>query len=209
MTCCQLTQLRCSCLLISYTVIFFLLYFFCCWLLTIQLFRILWTFCEQAVWSDSSVNAVSSSIQDTLSAITRFCNGYGSHTVCAGRSSTGLRRISATRSSKFARRHPVRCHRQFFLECQKARSLDRSCFSFTHTTLFTLHCWPAAALRDLEWRSKIFNNTGRRTADLRVLLSASLYFSKRGAYWDRLCRDVVGRWLSRACTMAKRCILGL
>ena len=27
-----------------------------------------------------------------------------------------------------------------------------------------------------------------------VFLSASLYFSKRGAYWDRLCRDVVGRW---------------
>ena len=42
-----------------------------------------------------------------------------------------------------------------------------------------------------------------------LLLSASLYFSKRGAYWDRLCRDVVGRWLSRACTVAKRCILGL
>ena len=46
-----------------------------------------------------------------------------------------------------------------------------------------------------------------------TLLSASLYFSKRGAYWDRLCRDVVGRWLvgwlSRACTVAKRCILGL
>ena len=46
------------------------------------------------------------------------------------------------------------------------------------------------------------------------LLSASLYFSKRGAYWDRLCRDVVGRWslvgwLSLACTVAKRCILGL
>ena len=44
-------------------------------------------------------------------------------------------------------------------------------------------------------------------------LSASLYFSKKGAYWDRLCRDVVGRWLvgwlSRACTVAKRCILGL
>jgi len=39
-------------------------------------------------------------------------------------------------------------------------------------------------------------------------LSASLYFSKRCAYWDRLCRDVVG-WLSRACTVAKRCILGL
>ena len=28
-----------------------------------------------------------------------------------------------------------------------------------------------------------------------LLLSASLYFSKRGAYWDRLCRDVVGSWL--------------
>ena len=25
-------------------------------------------------------------------------------------------------------------------------------------------------------------------------MSTSLYFSKRGAYWDRLCRDVVGRW---------------
>ena len=44
---------------------------------------------------------------------------------------------------------------------------------------------------------------------LYVFLSASLYFSKRGAYWDRLCRDVVGHWLSRACTVAKRCILGL
>ena len=30
---------------------------------------------------------------------------------------------------------------------------------------------------------------------LTVFLSASLYFSKRGAYRDRLCRDVVGRWL--------------
>ena len=42
-----------------------------------------------------------------------------------------------------------------------------------------------------------------------AFLSASLYVSKRGAYWDRLCRDVVGRWLLRACTVAKRCILGL
>jgi len=45
-----------------------------------------------------------------------------------------------------------------------------------------------------------------RQTYLHVLLSASLYFSKRGAYWDRLCRDVVGRWLvgwlSRACTVA-------
>jgi len=43
---------------------------------------------------------------------------------------------------------------------------------------------------------------------LLTFLSASLYFSKRDAYWDRLCRDVVD-WLSRACTVAKRCILGL
>jgi len=41
------------------------------------------------------------------------------------------------------------------------------------------------------------------------ILSASLYFSKRGAYLDRLCRDIVGRWLSRACTVAKWCILDL
>ena len=30
-------------------------------------------------------------------------------------------------------------------------------------------------------------------------LSASLYFSKRGDYWDRLCRDVVGRWSLVGC----------
>ena len=32
----------------------------------------------------------------------------------------------------------------------------------------------------------------------RLFLSASLYVSKRGAYWDRLCRDVVG-WLVVGC----------
>jgi len=51
------------------------------------------------------------------------------------------------------------------------------------------------------------------SVSLVYFLSASLYVSKRGAYWDRLCRDVVGwlvgRWSSRACTVAKRCILGL
>ena len=31
--------------------------------------------------------------------------------------------------------------------------------------------------------------------DKSIFLSASLYVSKRGVYWDRLCRDVVGRWL--------------
>jgi len=40
----------------------------------------------------------------------------------------------SNRKQQVARRHPVRCHRQFFLECHKARSLDRSCFSFTLPT---------------------------------------------------------------------------
>jgi len=39
-------------------------------------------------------------------------------------------------------------------------------------------------------------SVGRRLAGESLpFLSASLYVSKRGAYWDRLCRDVVGRWL--------------
>jgi len=72
------------------------------------------------------------------------------------------------------------------------------------------------------WFSSLLNWNGkprtkywlRGSRSQPILLSASLYVSKRGAYWDRLCRDVVGRWLvgrwlSRACTVAKRCILGL
>jgi len=55
----------------------------------------------------------------------------------------------------------------------------------------------------------ISNDLDRPLTSFQPFLSASLYFSKRGAYWDRLCRDVVGRLLSRACTVAKRCILGL
>jgi len=35
----------------------------------------------------------------------------------------------------------------------------------------------------------------RHKRRLPCILSASLYVSKRGAYWDRLCRDVVRRWL--------------
>jgi len=59
--------------------------------------------------------------------------------------------------------------------------------------------------------SSMFQHLSTRNISSRSMhafLSASLYFSKRGAYWDRLCRDVVD-WLSRACTVAKRCILGL
>jgi len=36
---------------------------------------------------------------------------------------------------------------------------------------------------------------GHTASGIWTFLSASLYFSKRGAYWDRLCRDVVGRCL--------------
>ena len=39
---------------------------------------------------------------------------------------------------------------------------------------------------------------GVNLMSLTFLLSASLYVSKRGAYWDRLCRDVVG-WLVVGC----------
>ena len=60
----------------------------------------------------------------------------------------------------------------------------------------------------IDWCRSTNKSTWCIYAPHSVLLSASLYVSKRGAYWDRLCRDVVG-WLSRACTVAKRCILGL
>jgi len=36
---------------------------------------------------------------------------------------------------------------------------------------------------------------GNCSTNYRCFLSASLYVSKRGAYWYRLCRDVVDRWL--------------
>ena len=62
---------------------------------------------------------------------------------------------------------------------------------------------------NLNLRCKFWDFEKKTIFHARAFLSASLYVSKRGAYWDRLCRDVVGRWLSRACTVAKRCILGL
>ena len=90
------------------------------------------------------------------------------HTVWAGRSSTGLRHISATESSKFARRHPVRCHRQFFLECHKARSLDRSCFSFTLLTC-------CSSLNDIISRLMHIQTTPRFTITVSRLTLAVLY----------------------------------
>ena len=45
-----------------------------------------------------------------------------------------------------------------------------------------------------KWVNIFTNFFHHRVATPFYFLSASLYFSKRGAYWDRLCRDVVGRW---------------
>ena len=56
--------------------------------------------------------------------------------------------------------------------------------------------FPSSCDFDLHWnRSLITYAFNKLIAGLVVLLSASLYFRKRGAYWDRLCRDVVGHWL--------------
>ena len=62
----------------------------------------------------------------------------------------------------------------------------------------------ANAWRYILWTRHLWCQTGAHQISLLLslssllLLSASLYFSKRGAYWNRLCRDVVG-WLSRRC----------
>jgi len=50
-----------------------------------------------------------------------------------------------------------------------------------------LPCRPGGMLNHSNWLHS--RNVWNR------FLSASLHFSKRCAYWDRLCRDVVGRWL--------------
>ena len=77
----------------------------------------------------------------------------------------------------------------------------------------TLEEWRRTFSREQQCSCFRTRNTSCRTQSLSnatfSFLSASLYVSKRDAYWDRLWRDVVGRWLSRACTVAKRCILGL
>ena len=52
-----------------------------------------------------------------------------------------------------------------------------------------INCWWWSCL------SRIANHFSLLLPMHRDFLSASLYVSKRGAYWDRLCRDVVGRSL--------------
>jgi len=73
--------------------------------------------------------------------------------------------------------------------------------------------WQLFSRRHARRRANVLETSTHGAGDCKspcwTFLSASLYFSKRGAYRDRMCRDVVGRWLSRACTVAKRCILGL
>jgi len=87
-------------------------------------------------------------------------------------------------------------------------------FSFVKGQLLKIS-WPVKLWRDCVYfwaLCSMYDSVAgfKKTCEF---LSASLYVSKRGAYWDRLCRDVVGwlvgRWSSRACTVAKRCIMGL
>ena len=82
----------------------------------------------------------------------------------------------------------IRCVQKYCRKIQRceqgARTLHTSKILWlkvrTNSKMAAFQCSAARG-----WRSPIEH----------VSLSASLYCSKRGAYWDRLCRDVVGRWL--------------
>jgi len=65
---------------------------------------------------------------DHHTLLQRLRKSYGLKT---GKSSTGLRRISATEFSMSALRRPARRQRQLSMEYHRAQSLDRSCFSCT------------------------------------------------------------------------------
>jgi len=81
-----------------------------------------------------------------------------------------------------------------------------------HTSVFTIvldewnkaswrlakRCRPTYAKHRLHGRPTISSVRVSKRYPPVQFLSASLYFSKRGAYWDRLCRDVVG-WLVVGC----------
>jgi len=71
-----------------------------------------------------------------------------------------------------------------------------SCIGQTSSWTERISCF-YRTLNDLNWWSRLSYITQllQSTSQYPILfLSASLYVSKRGAYWDRLCRDVVG-WL--------------
>jgi len=57
-----------------------------------------------------------------------------------------------------------------------------------------IHCHDSRATCHIAGCNNSIRHIENRYSPYFILLSASLYFSKRGAYWDRLCRDVVGRW---------------
>jgi len=92
--------------------------------------------------------------------------------------------------------------------CSVPRSSVRNILDATRARLCGVKSVHASADCELSRLSDVFTTActrhthGDTTTTLHggpksyaVFLSASLYFSKRGAYWDRLCRDVVGRWL--------------
>ena len=93
------------------------------------------------------------------------------------------------------------------LPCWNTKSLPDTLRIASMTTLWRREAASKKSLRDVT-RILCFVTTMNLPRALQVystvfvkkcmrlhFLSASLYFSKRGAYWDRLCRDVVGRWL--------------
>ena len=88
----------------------------------------------------------------------------------------------------------------------QSHSRSRTNFTMTLATPLWGFCKPQSSTPTHRLSSRgpkkycllLFTTAARylpRKCRLVSFLSASLYFSKRGAYWDRLCRDVVGRWL--------------
>ena len=81
--------------------------------------------------------------------------------------------------------------------------LHRCWWLWSNVTCLSDIGWPAAMQCTYTWRTWIWVLLSSMSVIFQAplylwisnFLSASLYFSKRGAYWDRLCRDVVGRWL--------------
>jgi len=67
--------------------------------------------------------------------------------------------------------------------CTCSRAITFTAGGWTHLCLYRLKRCLKTSLRP------VAASAGSSRA---AFLSASLYFSKRGAYWDRLCREVVG-----------------
>ena len=123
-----------------------------------------------------------------------------------------LQQLQTRRSARYVQQLPLQTNTAHLLHCELAPYTQYKWYNIHNIyALFSnLHILP----RPLSPIS-IHRFVHKQDCANSTFLSASLYVSKRGAYWYRLCRDVVGRrwlvgrWLSRACTVAKRCILGL